>query len=351
MMSLFTTPAAPSDPARGDPIREAIRNGAEKTGADFDYLLATAQRESALDPKAKASGSSATGLFQFIEQTWLGLVKSEGPKLGLGDQAATIATRPGGSHAIADPAQRDAILGLREDPGLASVLAGTLTQKNRDLLVGELGREPTRGELYAAHVLGGRGAADLIRSAQRTPGRAAALDFPDAAAANRPIFFDRGGRARGAAEVYGKLTDMQLANATGVVPEPATAAEQPLAFAGPERPGFHGLFRNGSGSGPVSGAVSRLWQGGAKPEALPAQRFFPRSDLEVPLDSAAAIPGLGEASAAFSAATSGVPAVPPEGEANPADPVPLPPRRPATRSMPVPKAPLDLGSFMQRRGA
>ena len=74
------------EPAPVNPVVDAIRQGAEKTGTGFDYLLATAQRESALDPKARARSSSASGLFQFIEQTWLGLVRTEGPKLGLGDE-------------------------------------------------------------------------------------------------------------------------------------------------------------------------------------------------------------------------------------------------------------------------
>ena len=48
------------------------------TGADFHYLLATAQVESNLNPNAQASTSSARGLFQFIEQTWLATLKEQG---------------------------------------------------------------------------------------------------------------------------------------------------------------------------------------------------------------------------------------------------------------------------------
>ncbi|MGL4729664.1 MAG: transglycosylase SLT domain-containing protein, partial [Bosea sp. (in: a-proteobacteria)] len=83
-MFLFTTPSAreaKSTPAvngnaqganlPATPVTMAIRDGAAKTGTDFGYLVRTAQRESALDPNAKARTSSATGLFQFIDQTWL----------------------------------------------------------------------------------------------------------------------------------------------------------------------------------------------------------------------------------------------------------------------------------------
>lgn len=200
-MFLFTTQAA-HDAAPATPVVDAIRTGAERTGTGFEYLLQTAQRESALDPTARAKTSSATGLFQFIEQTWLGVLKADGAKHGLEDYAKAITARSDGRLAVEDPALRKTILGLREDPKTASVLAGTLTQRNRGMLAAELGREPSSSDLYLAHFLGARGATDLIRAAQTSPQRAAASDFPDAAAANRRIFYDRSGRPRGAAEVF-----------------------------------------------------------------------------------------------------------------------------------------------------
>jgi hypothetical protein len=60
----------------------AIRQAARMTGADFKYLLATAQVESSLNPSAQATSSSARGLFQFIEQTWLSTLKEQGGALG-----------------------------------------------------------------------------------------------------------------------------------------------------------------------------------------------------------------------------------------------------------------------------
>jgi soluble lytic murein transglycosylase-like protein len=124
-MFLFTTPPA-RDPAPANPIVDAIRQGAERTGVGFDYLLTTAQKESALDPKVRAGSSSATGLFQFIEQTWLGLVKADGPKHGLADYANAISARLDGSLAVPDPKLRQQILGLRENPRVAAVMAAIL---------------------------------------------------------------------------------------------------------------------------------------------------------------------------------------------------------------------------------
>ena len=55
-------------------VEAAIRRASNATGVDADFLLKTARRESALNPSAKARTSSAAGLVQFIEQTWLGSV-------------------------------------------------------------------------------------------------------------------------------------------------------------------------------------------------------------------------------------------------------------------------------------
>src|SRR5207249_4015846 len=71
-------------------VTGAIRDAARVTGAGFEYLLNTALRESNLNPNAKAKTSSATGLFQFIDQTWLGTIKQSGAALGYGKYADAI---------------------------------------------------------------------------------------------------------------------------------------------------------------------------------------------------------------------------------------------------------------------
>ena len=71
----------------------AIQQASQATGASFNYLLATAQVESGLNPQAGASTSSARGLFQFIETTWLATIKQAGAALGFGRYADAI-SRP-----------------------------------------------------------------------------------------------------------------------------------------------------------------------------------------------------------------------------------------------------------------
>ncbi len=187
-------------------IAGAIKQAASTTGTSFEYLLATAKMESNFNPTAGASTSSARGLFQFIDQTWLGTVKEAGAQLGYGKYADAITKTGSGGYSVGDPAARTAIMKLRDDPAAASSMAAVLTQSNSFKLTGKLGRRPTDGELYMAHFMGVGGAAKLISNAEDNPQASAARLFPNAAAANRPIFFDRSGQARTVSEVYSVLT-------------------------------------------------------------------------------------------------------------------------------------------------
>ena len=185
--------ATPSIASR---ISLAFQSASSTTGTDFGYLVKTASRESNFDAGAKASSSSATGLFQFIESTWLETVKTTGDRHGLGDYADDITQRSDGSYTVRDPARRREILDLRKDPTISAAMAGEFTRKNATYLEGKLGREPSDGELYAAHFLGAGGASKLIRLAESDPERAADSVFPRQARANRSIFYDDDGSAR-----------------------------------------------------------------------------------------------------------------------------------------------------------
>ena len=189
----------------GDRINSAIQAASLTTGASFDFLLRTAARESAFDPTAKASTSSARGLFQFIDTTWLAIMKEDGPRYGLGQYASAIDKTANGGYVVRDPAKRAEILKLRDSPTVSALMAGALASRNSDYLSTSLGRQPTSGELYIAHFLGASGARKLIALAETHPSASAASVFPDAARANRPIFYRRDGSARTAADVYAGL--------------------------------------------------------------------------------------------------------------------------------------------------
>ncbi|MEE4288755.1 MAG: transglycosylase SLT domain-containing protein [Erythrobacter sp.] len=182
-------------------VEQAIADAARSTGVDFDFLLAQAQVESALDPAARARTSSASGLYQFIESTWLDVMKRHGPRFGMGEIAAQIAVTEGGIAKVADPRQRAAILALRNDPAVASLMAAGLAEDNSAHLAPILGRQPEAGELYLAHFLGAGGAGRFLSAMHADPHRSAADLFQRAAAANGAVFYDAGGAPRSLAGV------------------------------------------------------------------------------------------------------------------------------------------------------
>lgn len=251
-MFLFNSPGNATD------VNSALQLASRRTGVDLGYLKTTARRESGLNPNAKAATSSASGLFQFVERTWLSVLKQTGASHGYAKFAEKIEPAAGGGYRVSDAAARKAILELREDPKAAALMAGELTTRNAGELRTALGRQASEGELYAAHFLGAQGAAELVRLAETAPGSPAAERFPAAAAANRSIFY-KDGRPRSAADVYSTLVSGY--DATPAVPANATY----LAFA----PGraredhvFHGLFTtSGAGLGPLGKSVAGFWSG------------------------------------------------------------------------------------------
>src|SRR5574338_506543 len=123
-------------PQAADNVRAAIQRGAQATGVDFSLLVETARRESAMNPSAQARTSSATGLFQFIDSTWLDMVRRHGAAHGLGQYANAL------SHG-ADAETRREILALRSNPEIAARMAGELTRENAETLQAQLGRAPS----------------------------------------------------------------------------------------------------------------------------------------------------------------------------------------------------------------
>ncbi len=186
-------------------IASALKAASQRTGTGFDYLLKTAMRESSLNHDAKSMTSSARGLFQFTEQSWLGTLKTHGAGLGLGDYSAAITQTATGRYVVANAAEKAEILALRDDARASALMAGAYTQDSATVLERRLGRDASEGELYIAHFLGAAGAAKLIGAAEDTPNARANTLFPAAAAANTAIFYGAGGRARSASDVYANL--------------------------------------------------------------------------------------------------------------------------------------------------
>ncbi|WP_201159520.1 transglycosylase SLT domain-containing protein [Rhodoplanes elegans] len=272
-------------------VNDAIRGAAQSTGTSFDYLLATAKVESDLNPNAASTTSSARGLFQFIDQTWLMMLKEAGTALGFGQYADAITKTASGRYEVTDPSLQQAVMNLRGDAGANAVMAGAFTQRNAAKVEALIGRAPNEGELYIAHFLGPGGAARLITEASRNPSGVAAETFPNAAAANPSIFYERDGTARSFAQVYGNLVgryDRAVAGTaamTGNAAAGRSGASGPVVSVAPAGQGgdrrvpatatanlqtepartvatgplFHSLFQSGPERGAVSDIVSELW--------------------------------------------------------------------------------------------
>jgi hypothetical protein len=178
-------PGIISQPSRGGDaagrILGSVHAAAQGSGVDGRFLEAVARVESSLNPAARATGSSAAGLFQFTEQTWLGLMERHGDGQAGRSRAETLA--------------------LRHDAETASRIAAEHTRENAEALQRSMGREADGTEVYLAHFLGLRGATQFIRARAADGSQPAAAVFPAAAAANGSVFYDPSGAPRSLDEV------------------------------------------------------------------------------------------------------------------------------------------------------
>jgi len=182
-------------------VTNAIANASRRTGVDFNYLMSQARVESSLNPNARAATSSASGLYQFIDQSWLKIINDHGSEYGMDWAANAIQKTSTGSYYVADPQVKQQILDLRNHPETASAMAAELASDNRNYLVQQTGRQPEAVDLYLAHFLGAGGAAKFINTMNSAPGMPAAGLFPAAARANASIFYDKDGSPRSLADI------------------------------------------------------------------------------------------------------------------------------------------------------
>jgi hypothetical protein len=190
-----------------------VVRAAEVTEVDPALLMAMADKESSFKPDIRASTSSAEGLFQFLDGTWLEVVKRYGAKHGYA--AAADAIRPVKGRLSVSDADRTWIMSLRRDPFLSAVMAGEMIRSTQDTLVAANAERNVSGtDIYLAHFLGVNGASRFLNLMDDSPEQAAPSAFPRAAKANRSLFF-------------GKPTQVAVAEvkeAEGKTEEPKTGA-------------------------------------------------------------------------------------------------------------------------------
>ena len=98
-------------------LAETVVRAAQVTGVDPAYLMALADKELSLLPDSKAQTSSAQGLFQFVEGTWLEVLHRYGPKHGYKAEAEAIQI-VAGRPVVPDAKDHKRILSLRCVPTL-----------------------------------------------------------------------------------------------------------------------------------------------------------------------------------------------------------------------------------------
>lgn len=143
---------------------------------DPEYYKTLAMVESSNNPNAKASTSSATGLYQFTEGTWTGLTK----QLGL-----------------------DYTLDDRKDPEKSRKVVEAFTKQNRNYLTRQLGKEPNQAELYLSHFLGMGGSSKLLTKLQENPNATVdTVATPNQIQANRSVFLNKDGTLKKTKDIY-----------------------------------------------------------------------------------------------------------------------------------------------------
>lgn len=205
-------------------VQSAIALASARTGVDFNYLLGQAQVESGLNATARAATSSAKGLYQFIEQSWLAVVKKHGAEHGLAWAADAIESGAGNRLTVNDPATRQAILDLRNDPQAAALMAAAHAADNKAGIEETLGRTATGTDLYVAHFLGLGGARKFLGALENSPNQIGAALFPAAAHANRGVFYAADGQPRTVADIYARFATKLDSGAGAVGAGPSIAA-------------------------------------------------------------------------------------------------------------------------------
>ncbi|WP_423793816.1 transglycosylase SLT domain-containing protein [Methylobacterium indicum] len=187
---------------------QTIVRAAATVRTDPVLLMAVADKESSFLTEVQARTSSATGLYQFIERTWLQVMREFGAQHGYAREAGLI----GEDNSVADAAERTRILDLRRDPSLAAVMAGEMLKRDSARIAARIGRDLTLGETYLAHFLGPDDAERFMAKVVEEPKAEAAALLPKPAKANRPIFYERVGRRKArsltVAQVHDKFEAM-----------------------------------------------------------------------------------------------------------------------------------------------
>jgi len=216
----------------GERILHAMEAASQRTGISMDYLLVQTQQESHFRTDIPASGgaSTAVGLNQFVENTWLGMIKQHGAEYGVGNLASHITIGRSGAQ-VDDPAVRQQILDLRKNPELSLAMSAEYTLDNKKQLEARGINVESGGDLYLAHFLGAAGAGQFLSA--DTAALAANL-FPEAAAKNHNLFYGKDGNPLTVGQIRGNFdakmsrgSAFSTARPSGITPATNVAQQEP----------------------------------------------------------------------------------------------------------------------------
>lgn len=165
-------------PRNKDDVFNMLDRVGDVTGVEAHVLKTFAAIESGLNPYARASTSSAKGLFQFINSTWKETVDKHGDKYGI-----TRRTNPFNAE--------------------ANSLMGAEFLKDNAKYLSKFKKDINITDLYLAHFMGPGGAKKFLKA---NPNEYGYRRFPDQASANRGIFYNRSGRPRTLGQIYDLFT-------------------------------------------------------------------------------------------------------------------------------------------------
>lgn len=198
---------AVTDPDAVPPaILHAIETAQRELKADPLVLLAIAWQESRLNPRARNRHSTARGLLQFTDVTWLTVVRDFGAKHGLNYYAGAIKTDQDGHLSVRTPRLRRAILALRDNPKLQVIMAAERLAQEKVALEASLGRSVSPADLYMLHLLGPSGAKDFLTQLAQNPATPSATVIGTVFEPNAGLFM-HDGRPLSLAEAYEAIGD------------------------------------------------------------------------------------------------------------------------------------------------
>lgn len=151
------------DPETDPELQEILKTGFMQQ-PENDLMTRISMAESGGNPDARNPNSTASGEYQFTDDTWRGMVRNYGAQTGITE---------------AD----------KNKPDAQRIMAKLLTQENANAYK-QAGFEPNDADLYMAHFLGAPSAV----KAKKALGSGVRADqlFPQAAQANKPIFYNNG---------------------------------------------------------------------------------------------------------------------------------------------------------------